>query len=318
MNEYRENMEETSGIRSDSLIEFTEEEAQLPKRHHWLVEILIQLFVTKPLGAVGLVMVLVLVLAAVLAPFITYSDPNVLHDGAQLKAPGAEYFFGTDQLGRDVFSRIIFGARLSLYFGIAATALGLGIATLIGTLSAFLGGKFDTIVQRFVDAMMSFPYLITMLVIMALLGPGTLNIILAFAVASFAPSSRVVRSAVLSIRNSQYILAARATGCTRSAIILTHVLPNIAAPLLIMASQGIGGAILAEATLSFLGFGIPPPAPSWGRMLSSDGLSQMLSGPWLAIFPGLAISIAVFGFNMFGDAIRDLLDPKLVGGTGRL
>ena len=311
-------MEETSGVTADSLIEFTEEEAQLPSRHHWLIEILIQLVVTKPLGAVGLMLVLLLVVAAIAAPVLTYSEPNILHDGAQLIAPGPEYFFGTDQLGRDIFSRIIYGARLSLLFGIAATALGLGIATMVGTLSAFIGGKFDTVVQRFVDAMMSFPYLITMLVVMALLGPGTLNIIFAFAIASFAPSSRVVRSAVLSIRGSQYILAARATGCTQRSIILTHVLPNVTAPLLIMASQGVGGAILAEATLSFLGFGIPPPAPSWGRMLSSDGLSHMLSGPWLAVFPGIAISIAVFGFNMFGDAMRDLLDPKLVGGVGRL
>ena len=311
-------MEDTSGTHADSLIEFTEEEAQLPKRHHWLVEIIIQLIVTKPLGAFGLLLLLFLVAAAVFAPLICYTDPIKLHDDAQLLGPSAEFFFGTDQLGRDVFSRIIYGSRLSLFFGISATALGLGIAIVIGTLSAFIGGRFDTTMQRFVDAMMSFPYLITMLVIMALLGPGTLNIILAFAIASFAPSSRVVRSAVLGIRGSQYILAARATGCTRTAIILTHVLPNVTAPLLIMASQGVGGAILAEAALSFLGFGIPPPAPSWGRMLSSDGLSHMLQGPWLAIFPGLAISIAVFGFNMFGDAMRDLLDPKLVGGVGRL
>ena len=311
-------MEDTNGITADSLIEFTEEEAELPKRHHWLVEILIQLIVTKPLGAVGLLLVLLLVVAVVFAPFITYTSPIKLHDGAQMIGPGAEYFFGTDQLGRDVFSRIIYGARLSLFFGITATFLSLTIATIVGTLSAFIGGKFDTVVQRFVDAMMSFPFLITMLVIMALLGPGTLNIIFAFAIASWAGSSRVVRSAVLAIRGSQYILAARATGCTRRTIILTHVLPNVTAPLLIMASQGVGSAILAEAALSFLGFGIPPPAPSWGRMLSSDGLSHMLHGPWLAVFPGLFISIAVFGFNMFGDAMRDLLDPKLVGGIGRL
>jgi len=311
-------MEDTNGITADSLIEFTEEEAELPKRHHWLVEILIQLIVTKPLGAVGLLLVLLLVVAAVFAPFITYTSPIKLHEDAQILAPGAEYFFGTDQLGRDVFSRIIYGARLSLFFGITATFLSLTIATIVGTLSAFIGGKFDTVVQRFVDAMMSFPFLITMLVIMALLGPGTLNIIFAFAIASWAGSSRVVRSAVLAIRGSQYILAARATGCTRRTIILTHVLPNVTAPLLIMASQGVGSAILAEAALSFLGFGIPPPAPSWGRMLSSDGLSHMLHGPWLAVFPGLFISIAVFGFNMFGDAMRDLLDPKLVGGIGRL
>ncbi len=309
-------MEETVGIGTDSLIEFTEEETQLPKRHHWLVEIIIQLIVTKPLGAVGGVMVLFLVVVALLAPVITYTDPTELHDEDTLVGPSAKFFFGTDQLGRDIYSRIVYGARLSLTFGIAATAMSMSIASVVGILSAFIGGTFDMGMQRFVDAVMSFPYLIIMLTIMAILGPGTLNIIIAFGVVAWAGASRVIRAATLSIKGSEYILAARATGCTRRAIILTHVLPNVAAPIMIMASMGIGGAILAEAALSFLGFGIPPPAPSWGRMLSSDGLAQMLQGPWLAIFPGIAISITVFGFNMLGDALRDLLDPKLVGGGG--
>jgi peptide/nickel transport system permease protein len=309
-------MEETVGIGTDSLIEFTEEETQLPKRHHWLVEIVIQLIVTKPLGAVGAFLVLCLAVIGLLAPVITYTDPLVLHYDDALVGPSTKFFFGTDQLGRDVYARIVYGARLSLMFGIAATAMSITIASFVGVLSAFIGGVFDTAVQRIVDAWMSFPYLIIMLTIMALLGPGTLNLILAFAIASWAASSRVIRAATLSIKGNEYLLAARATGCTRRAVILTHVLPNVAAPILIMASMGVGGAILAEAALSFLGFGIPPPAPSWGRMLSSDGLSQMLQQPGLAIFPGIAISIAVFGFNMLGDALRDLLDPKLVGGGG--
>ncbi len=309
-------MEETVGIGTDSLIEFTEEETQLPKRHHWLVEIIIQLIVTKPLGAVGAFLVLSLAVIGLLAPVITYTGPLVLHYDDALVGPSLKFFFGTDQLGRDVYARIVYGARLSLMFGLAATALSITVATTIGVLSAYIGGAFDLAVQRIVDAWMSFPYLIIMLTIMALLGPGTLNLVLAFAIASWAASSRVIRSATLSIKGNEYILAARATGCTRRAVVLTHVLPNVAAPILIMASMGIGGAILAEAALSFLGFGIPPPAPSWGRMLSSDGLSQMLQQPGLAIFPGLAISIAIFGFNMLGDALRDLLDPKLVGGGG--
>jgi len=309
-------MDDAMKFTTDSLIEFTEEETELPKRHHWLVEILIQLVTTKPLGAVGALLVLILVFLAIFAPLITYSDPNEIHGEDSVVGPSRTYFFGTDQLARDVYSRIVYGARLSLTFGITATVLSVIIATIVGLLSAFIGGWFDTAIQRVVDAIMAFPFLVIMLTVMAVLGPGTLNIILAFAMVSWARSSRVIRSAVMSIRGSEYILAARATGCTQRAIILTHVLPNVFAPIIIIITMGVGGAILAESSLSFLGFGIPPPAASWGRMLSSDGLPYMLQGPWLAIFPGIAISMAVFGFNMLGDAVRDLLDPKLVGGGG--
>ncbi len=309
-------MSEKINTTPDSLIEFTEEETQLPRRHYWLVEMFIQLVTTKPLGAFGGALVLLLVVVALLAPVITSTGPNDIHSEDAIVAPGKQYFFGTDQLGRDVYSRIVYGARLSLTFGITATFLSICVASTVGILSAFIGGWFDKIVQRVVDAIMAFPFLIIMMTIMAVLGPGTLNIILAFAMVSWAGSSRVIRSAVLAIRGSEYLLAARATGCTRSAVILTHVLPNVTAPIIVMASMGVGGAILAESSLSFLGLGIPPPAPSWGRMRSSDGLAMMLQGPWMAIFPGLAISIAVFGFNMLGDALRDLLDPKLVGGGG--
>jgi peptide/nickel transport system permease protein len=309
-------MEETNGIKTDSLKDFTGEEDQLPKRHHWLVDILVQLILTKPLGAVGGFLVLLLVVVGVLAPVITYTDPFVMHSEYTLVGPSAKFFLGTDQLGRDVYSRIVYGARLSLFFGIAATALSTTIATIVGILSAFIGGMFDTTVQRFVDAMMAFPYLIIMLTIMALFGPGTLNLILAFGVAAWAGQSRVIRSATLSIKGNEYLMAARAIGCKQRTIMLRHVLPNVAAPIIVMISMNIGGAILVEAVLSFLGFGIPPPAPSWGRMLSSDGLSQMLQQPGLAIFPGISISIAVFGFNMLGDALRDLLDPRLQGTAG--
>jgi peptide/nickel transport system permease protein len=309
-------MEETSGIKTDSLTAFTEEEEELPQRHHWLIDIFIQLILTKPLGAVGGFLVLILVVVAILAPVITYTDPFVMHSDDTLVGPSKKFFFGTDQLGRDVYSRIVYGARLSLFFGIAATALSTTIATIVGILSAFIGGLFDTVVQRIVDAMMSFPYLIIMLTIMALFGPGTLNLILAFGVAAWAGQSRVIRSAALSIKGNEYLMAARAIGCKQRTIMLRHVLPNVAAPIIVMISMNIGGAILVEAVLSFIGFGIPPPAPSWGRMLSSDGLSQMLQQPGLAIFPGISISIAVFGFNMLGDALRDLLDPRLQGTAG--
>jgi peptide/nickel transport system permease protein len=198
--------------------------------------------------------------------------------------------------------------------GFGAVGLSLLLSTIVGVLSGYIGGLFDTVVQRCVDAIMSFPWLIVMLTVMAILGPGIRNVILALAIAGFASWSRVIRGAVLAIRESEYIMAARAIGCKQWRIVLKHILPNVAAPIIVVGTLGLGNAILAESALSFLGFGVPPPAPSWGRMLSGDGMDYMLQSPGLAVFPGLAISLAVFGFNMLGDALRDLLDPKLTGG----
>ena len=186
-------------------------------------------------------------------------------------------------------------------------------ATIIGVLSGYFGGVFDTVVQRFVDAWMSFPWLVLMLTIMAILGPGMGNVILALGLVMSAGASRTIRSAVIAIRGSEYLLAARATGCKPWVIIVYHVLPNVAAPIIVVATLQLGAAILIESMLSFLGFGVPPPAPSWGRALSGDGIDYMIRNPGLAIFPGAAIAIAVFGFNMLGDALRDLLDPRLQG-----
>ena len=203
--------------------------------------------------------------------------------------------------------------------GFGAVGLSLLLSTIVGVLSGYIGGIFDTIVQRFVDAIMSFPWLVIMLTVMAILGPGIRNVILALALAGFAGGSRVIRGAVLAIKESEYIMAARAIGCKQRRIVLKHILPNVAAPIIVLGTLGLGNAILAESALSFLGFGVPPPAPSWGRMLSGDGMDYMLQSPGLAVFPGLAISLAVFGFNMLGDALRDLLDPKLTGGLrGRI
>jgi peptide/nickel transport system permease protein len=285
-----------------------------PKRHHWLLDLFIQLVKTKPLGAFGGLLVLAMVLVAVFAPVISPYDPNALHGEKSVVAPGSEFYFGTDALARDLFSRIVYGARVSMTVGLGAVGLSTLLSTIIGILSGYFGGLLDTILQRFVDAIMSFPWLVIMLTVMAILGPGQLNVILALALAGFAGASRVVRSAVLAIKESDYVMAARSIGCKNTTILIRHILPNVAAPIIVLATLGLGNAILAEASLSFLGFGVPPPASSWGRMLSGDGMNYMLKGPWLAIFPGIAISAGVFGFNMLGDALRDLLDPKLTGG----
>lgn len=266
---------------------------------------------TKPLGCLGGIMVLVLVFMAILAPVISPYDPNEIKSSEQLLSPGSRHLFGTDNFGRDIFSRIIYGARISMFVGIGAVGLSTLFATLIGVICGFYGGKIDTIVQRGVDAFMAFPWLVIMLTIMAILGPGIVNVILALGVGAISGNSRIIRSAVLSIKENQYIEGARSTGCKNLMIIKRYILPNIAAPIIVIATLGLGWAILAESALSFLGFGVPPPEPSWGGMLSGEGRTYMIKAPWMAIFPGIAISTAVFGFNMLGDALRDILDPKL-------
>jgi len=307
-------MKDISPDKPLSTLSFLENTEAPPKRHHWFLDLFIQLLKTKPLGAFGGFLVLATVMLAIFAPVIAPFDPNKIHGVNIVSPPSSTFYFGTDALARDVFSRIAYGARVSMTVGLGAVGLSVLLSTIIGILSGYFGGLFDTIVQRFVDAIMSFPWLVIMLTIMAMLGPGTVNVILALALAGFAGASRVVRSAVLAIKESDYVMAARSVGCRDVTILLQHILPNVAAPIIVLATLGLGNAILAEASLSFLGFGVPPPAPSWGRMLSGDGINYMLRGPWLAIFPGLAISAGVFGFNMLGDALRDLLDPKLTGG----
>jgi peptide/nickel transport system permease protein len=285
----------------------------LPKKRSLLLELIRQMVRTKPLGTFAGVLIVGMVVIALLAPVVAPYGPNSIHKERTLQAPSRTFFFGTDSLARDLFSRIVYGARVSLTVGIGAVALSLLLASVIGLVSGYFGGKFDAVLQRVVDAFMAFPWLLIMLTIMAVLGPGTENVILALAIGGFSGSSRVIRSAVLQVKENEYVMAAKAIGCRDFFIIFRHILPNVTAPIIVMATMGLGNAILAESALSFLGFGVPPPAPSWGRMLSGDGLVYMLQAPWLAVFPGLAISLSVFGFNMLGDALRDLLDPKLAG-----
>jgi peptide/nickel transport system permease protein len=268
----------------------------------------------KPLGACGAVIVLALLLCALFAHWIApypYDQANVRY---RLKPPGTQFYLGTDNLGRDLFSRIVYGARISVTVGFGAVSIGVLLATLIGVPSGYFGGKFDVLVQRLVDAWMAFPFLVVLLSVMAILGPGLLNVILSLGVLSAANSSRIIRSAVLAAKENQYVEAARAVGASHGRIILRYILPNVMAPIIIIATISLGFAILAESALSFLGLGVPPPYPSWGEMLSGSGRSYMHKAPWMATWPGVAISLAVFGFNMLGDALRDLLDPRLRGG----
>jgi peptide/nickel transport system permease protein len=267
----------------------------------------------KPLGAFGGMLVLVLMLCAIFAHWIApypYDETNVRQ---RLKPPGAQFYLGTDNLGRDVFSRIIYGARISVTVGFGAVTLSILLATIMGVTSGYFGGKVDVFVQRIVDAAMAFPVLVILLSIMAVLGPGLLNVILVLGIVPSANRSRIIRSATLATKENQYVEAARAVGASHLRIILCHILPNVMAPIIIVGTNALGAVILVEATLSFLGFGVPPPYPSWGEMLSGSGRSYMYKAPWMAIWPGVAISLAVFGFNMLGDALRDLLDPRLRG-----
>jgi peptide/nickel transport system permease protein len=268
----------------------------------------------KPLGAFGGVMVLGLMLCAVFAHWIApfpYDETNVRQ---RLKPPSAQFYLGTDNLGRDLFSRIVYGARISVTVGFGAVALSVLLAIILGVPSGYFGGWCDVLVQRVVDAWMAFPPLFFVLTIMAVLGPGLPNVILALGVVTAANRSRVIRSATLAAKENQFVEAAQAVGASHLRIILRYILPNVMAPIIIIATNALGGVILAEAALSFLGLGVPPPHPSWGEMLSGSGRSYMYKAPWMAIWPGVAISLAVFGFNMLGDALRDLLDPRLRGG----
>jgi peptide/nickel transport system permease protein len=272
----------------------------------------------KPLGALGGLIVAGLLAMALFARWIAPHDYDETIRAARMKPPGVAYWMGTDNLGRDIFSRVVYGARVSVTVGFGAVLLATLLAATIGITSGYFGGAYDIAVQRVVDAWQSFPALVIVLSLMAVLGPGLLNVIFALGVIGAAGASRVIRAATLGIAANAYFEAARAIGCGHVRIILRYVLPNVASTIIILATIGLGTAILAESALSFLGFGVPPPYPSWGAMLSGSGRSFMYRAPWMAFWPGLAISLAVFGFNMLGDALRDVLDPRLRGTGGRV
>jgi len=286
-----------------------------PKRHS-MVDFIVRLVKEKPLGTIGAIIVILLFLTGIFAPLLAPYGMSEINLADRLVPPSGQYVLGTDQLGRDLLTRVIYGARISMIVGLAGSFLSVGISVIIGTITGLLGGKVDIIVQRFVDAWMCFPGLLILITLISLVGPGLLQVIVVIGMLYGINGSRVIRSAVIGIKENLYVDAAVAIGCTTGKLLTQHILPNVMAPIIVLFSTRLGTVILVEAMMSFLGYGIPPPIPSWGGMLSGDGRKYMLDAPWLALWPGLALSIVVYGVNMFGDALRDILDPKLRGGVG--
>jgi peptide/nickel transport system permease protein len=266
----------------------------------------------KPLGAAGGVLVIVLVATALLANVLSTHNP-VRTSNDILVSPGAEHWLGTDNLGRDLYSRVVHGSRISLLVGLASTLLGTIVGGFIGLISGYAGGKTDLLAQRAMDIMQALPILVLALVLAAALGPSLTNAIVAISIPIVPRAARIIRASVLAIRETTYVEAARALGVRHVRVALRHILPNTMGPFIVLATAQLGGSILVEAALSFLGLGIPEPYPSWGRMLSIAAAEYAEKAPWLVIWPGLAISLAVFGTNLLGDALRDTLDPRLRG-----
>jgi peptide/nickel transport system permease protein len=263
-----------------------------------------------PLGAIGAVILAVFVFAAAFAPLLTAFDAVSTDAHLSLAAPSALHPMGADFMGRDVYSRIVYGARISLAVGLGSTFLGGVLGVALGLVSGYLGGWVDLAAQRLVDMLQALPLLVLALVMAAALGPSLHNTIVAIAIPLIPYAARVVRANTLSLKEQPFVDAARAIGTSELRIVLRHVLPNTLAPLIVLATAQLGSAILTEASLSFLGLGIPEPHPSWGRMLSESAAEYVRTAPWLVIFPGLAISLVVFGTNLLGDALRDILDPR--------
>lgn len=285
------------------------------KKRGFLISTLVRLFREKPLGAAGAVIFAVMLLTGVLANVLAPYGYNEINPFYMTKPPSEQFWLGTDALGRDVLSRIIYGARISMIVGFSATSLSILISVLVGITSGFFGGKYDLVMQRLVDAWMIFPGLVVLIVAISITGPGMWAIIFVLALVYGIPGSRIIRGATLSTKENTYVHAANSIGASAMRQLVRHILPNIMAPIIILFTTRLAAVILAEATLSFLGLGVPPPTPTWGGMLH-QARGYMLNAPLLAVWPGLALTIAVYGINVFGDALRDLLDPRLRGGVG--
>ena len=268
---------------------------------------------TKPLGAGGALIILAMMFVALFAARLAPYDPYEADYAAQFVRPSAEHWFGTDEFGRDVMTRIMYGARIALFVGFVASFSGCTIGALLGVVSAYWGGRVDLLLERLMDILLAFPQLILALAIASILGPAVQNVVIAVSIPIIPRAARVVRSAALAVKENQYVEAVNALGASWRRVVAQHILPNVAAPYIIMLTAQLGGAILAEAALSYLGLGAAEPTPSWGLMLSGSAPSYAEKAPWIALFPGIAISLGVFGFNLFGDSLRDALDPKLRG-----
>ena len=287
------------------------------KRHSLFVDTFLRLVKEKPLGTVGLVITVILLVVGIFAKFIAPYGMNEVGAGPNLAHPSIHFWLGTDNLGRDLLSRIIYGAQISVIVGLVGSALSVVLSTIIGILCGYIGGAFDMIIQRIVDSWMCIPGLILMMLIVSIVGPGLWTIVVVLGISSGINGSRIVRSATMSVKENVYLQAAKGIGCSPIEILIKHILPNITAPLIVMFSTMVPNLIIQEASLSFLGFGVPPPAPSWGTLLTGDARRFMFQAPWLILWPGIALSVVVYGVNMFGDALRDILEPRLRGGVGR-
>lgn len=272
-----------------------------------------RLFRDKPVGAIAGLVFLGFLFCGVFADWLAPYGFNEISPLKRLRPPSWEHPFGTDNLGRDVLSRCLYGAQLSVIIGLSAAALATVISVLIGILTGFLGGRFDMVTQRFVDGWMSFPELVILIVVVSVVGPGMPQIIGTLGLLLGIAGSRIIRSAVVSVRENMYVHAAQSIGASTVRILWRHILPNVLPPVIVLFTTRVGAVILAESGLSFLGLGVPPPAPTWGGMLSGSGKTYMFQGPWLALAPGLCLTVVVYATNMFGDALRDLLDPRMRG-----
>jgi peptide/nickel transport system permease protein len=271
----------------------------------------IRFFRTQPLGTAGLAVVLLFIFMALFAPLLAPHDPLKINYGDIIAPPSATYWMGTDSFGRDAFSRLIYGSRTAMLVGLVSAFIGATLGLVIGVWSAYFGGRMDMVIQRILDVFMSFPLIILALAIVAALGSGTANVIMAITITMVPRCARVIRSSAMPLREVPFVDAARALGFSHMRIMFRHMMPNVMAPYLIMLTAFMGQAILLEASLSFLGLGVQEPTPAWGLMLQGAAELYAETAPWLPLFPGLAITISVFAFNMFGDSLRDVLDPKL-------
>jgi peptide/nickel transport system permease protein len=281
----------------------------LPRHHLW--EAMCKFIRTKPLGTAGAAIIVLMALAAVCADFIAPYDVYELNQQLQFAPPSLAHWLGTDEFGRDVLTRLIYSARIALFIGLASSFLGTTTGAVLGVLSAYLGGKTDLWLQRLMDILLAFPLLVLALAIVTVLGRSMPNLIVAIAMPVIPRTARIVRASALAAKENVYVEAARAIGSSHLRVMVRHLMPNVMAPFLIVLTAQLGSVILTEASLSFLGLGTAEPTPSWGLMLSGGAPMYAEKAPWLAVFPGLAISLAVFGFNLFGDSLRDALDPKL-------